>query len=327
MTREKAVDAVGRKPLSMGVVIPTRNRIETLRRTVEALAEQAEQGVVAEVVVVDDGSTDGTFEWLAQHRQDYPFALEARRLAEHGGPARARNAGIRAGSADIVLFLGDDTVPAPGLLQRHSLWHERHSDPAEALLGRVTWSPEIEVTPFMRWLERDGQAYYFNYAAMGTDAAIPSSFFYTCNVSVKRAFLLRTSLFDESFPYASHEDLELGHRLGVQGMRLWYDPQALAWHWHALDTTGMCRRVYRMGYSAPWYWRKVGVAGPAWRRASRRVLAFLCGLRSVRRLGAAICSGGTGDDGKPRTMSWHVALGISFWAGMGDNLRGVSPAD
>ena len=98
------------------VVVPTRNRSDSLSATLTALeAVEIPVGWTAELVVVDNGSTDDTPEVVARAR----FAAQpVRRLEEPvEGPSRARNAGIRASRGEVVLFLDDDMRPPPMWLQ------------------------------------------------------------------------------------------------------------------------------------------------------------------------------------------------------------------
>ena len=74
------------------VVIPTFNRLGELRQVLDALESQhlPADAPAFEVVVIDDGSRDGTWRWLSRQRRRYP--LICRRQA-NAGPARARNQG------------------------------------------------------------------------------------------------------------------------------------------------------------------------------------------------------------------------------------------
>src|SRR5579871_3087260 len=98
--------------MKLSVVIPTYNRKESLRRTLDGLARQTYPFSEFEVVVVSDGSTDGTAEMLAQYMQTAPYALCAITQA-NGGPSRARNRGIREARYDVIVFLDDDVEPVP----------------------------------------------------------------------------------------------------------------------------------------------------------------------------------------------------------------------
>ena len=83
--------------MHLSVIIPTRDRLPTLRRTLAALAEQQLDGVEAEVVVVDNGSADGTGEALESLKDGFPLPLHT--LTEPTrGPGPARNAGLRRGA-------------------------------------------------------------------------------------------------------------------------------------------------------------------------------------------------------------------------------------
>src|SRR6185295_17156795 len=139
----------GRRGMSapvITVVIPTKNRRELLRETLAALDRQAGVPGPFEVVVADDGSTDGTPEYLESARGTFSFPLECLRLPA-AGPAAARNRGIARATARRTLLLGDDTVPDPDVLASHLSGAARGE---VAVQGRIEWDPASPITPFMR---------------------------------------------------------------------------------------------------------------------------------------------------------------------------------
>jgi glycosyltransferase involved in cell wall biosynthesis len=115
----------------ISVVIPTFNRLQKLQHAMDSVLQQTRQ--VDELVVVDDGSTDGTFEWLseisAQTRYPYIVALQQK----NGGPAAARNTGIKRASGELIAFLDDDDTWHPDKMQRQLLVLQ--ATPELALLG------------------------------------------------------------------------------------------------------------------------------------------------------------------------------------------------
>src|SRR5436305_12404438 len=99
----------------VSVVIPTPYRLERLAEVLQALEFQA--GAPSfDVVVVDDGSTDGAADWLRSRSFRIPLRVL---VQENHGPAAARNTGVAAASGRWVAFLGDATVPSPGWLAAH----------------------------------------------------------------------------------------------------------------------------------------------------------------------------------------------------------------
>jgi glycosyltransferase involved in cell wall biosynthesis len=228
--------------MQLSVIIPTRDRLPTLQRTLAALAEQRLDGVNAEVIVVDNGSADGTLAMLESLADGYPLPL--RPLAESSpGAGPARNAGLTAARGDIVLFLGDDTRPArPDLLRHHAELHATATADPYAVLGRVGWAPELEVTPLMRWLEHGAQ---FAYADMHPGPAGPEHF-YTAHVSSSRALVQAAGGFDERVPFL-FEDSLLGWRLFEAGLTLDYHPELLVHHEHAITLAGWVRRQEQVG--------------------------------------------------------------------------------
>jgi glycosyltransferase involved in cell wall biosynthesis len=225
-------------PMHLTVIIPTRDRLPVLRATLAGLAEQELGPVEAEVIVVDNGSTDGTTLALTALAADFPLPL----IALHEpipGAGPARNRGLKHARGDAVLFLGDDTRPAaPDLLRRHAELH----DDTRAILGRVAWAPHLTVTPLMRWLEHGAQ---FAYADMQAGPAGPEHF-YTAHVSASRAVLQEAGGFDPRIPF-DFEDGELGQRLVARGLAIEYHPELLVHHDHPITLESWIRRQERVG--------------------------------------------------------------------------------
>jgi glycosyltransferase involved in cell wall biosynthesis len=235
--------------IQISVIIPTFNRFDRLQHALVALAQQTLPRDDFEIIIVDDGSTDDTCERL----QSYVDRGEVRYFKQaNAGPARARNAGIRAACGDVLLFLGDDIIATPDLLAEHLLWHRNRPALGVAVLGLTKWYHGIDVSPLMNY---EGAAAQFNYHLIGRPEVdpenLPFSFFYTSNVSVKRRFLLEHHLFfDEDFAYAMGEDGELAYRMQPYGMRLVYNTGALAYHEHPTTFRSMCARSFIRGQVA-----------------------------------------------------------------------------
>ena len=105
-----------RPNMDLSIVVPTHNRRDRLLVLLESLARQTESYDAFEVIVVIDGSTDGTQEALRQGR--WPFRLVAEPAAR-GGVETARNRGVARASGKACLFLDDDIVADERLVANH----------------------------------------------------------------------------------------------------------------------------------------------------------------------------------------------------------------
>jgi glycosyltransferase involved in cell wall biosynthesis len=290
----------------LSVVIPTKDRRELLLSTLASLESQRSPGLSFEVVVVDNGSVDGTPEAVRARAAVSPMPLTL--VTEPaGGPARARNTGVAAASGELIVFIGDDT-PAAGddLLAAHGRLHEKRPDARYAVQGRVTWDDRAPVTPLMEWLERGGVQFGFDDLVSG---AVPATkAFCTAHVSVKRELFDLAGGFDQRFPYAAVEDIELGARLEELGVVLDYHPELLALHRHPTDLPASLARRRRVGRSAALLHR----IHPDWRR---REMGRPRGLRwRLLRLTRPLWSWvERAAGGRPREIAWR-ALHLSAYA-------------
>jgi glycosyltransferase involved in cell wall biosynthesis len=203
------------------IVIPTYNRRPILEKCLRALEQQTYHGSY-EVVVVDDGSTDGTVEWLNQSSQMFPHV----RLLQqnHQGPAAARNLGVKQAAGDTIIFIDSDLVVTEIFLQAHT----EAMTQAQQALGHnclFTYGAVINTSNFDT---PTAEAYKI------TDFS--AAYFATGNVMISRQWLLQAGLFDTQFSLYGWEDLELGVRLKNLGLKLVKVPEAVGYHWHPAFT-------------------------------------------------------------------------------------------
>lgn len=229
---------------SLSVVVPTYRRPDTLFRVLDGLGTQTSPPDF-EVVVVDDGSGDLTPVRLREYRAPYPLRWFSQ---ENSGPARARNRGVEESRGEIVLFLGDDTVPEPQFLSVHARAHAERRDHPVAVLGYTTWPRERRVSPFLHHINEYGLQ--FGYGLIDDPESVPFNFFYTSNISLSRRLLVDAGLFDTTFPHAAWEDIEIAYRLTREGLKIVYRPEAVARHYHEITFRSFRRRQGKSGEAA-----------------------------------------------------------------------------
>ena len=215
-------------PLFFSIVIPTYNRKPILEKCLVALEHQQLRGdsVISgyEVVLVDDGSTDGTLEWLKSHSTEFPHVRSLSQ--DHQGPAAARNLGVEQATGDTIIFIDSDLVVTEHFLQSHAyaLVQGQQQLGSDRLF---TYGWVINTCNFNNPTSEPYKLTDFS-----------AAYFATGNVAIARKWLEKAGLFDTRFQLYGWEDLELGVRLKQLGLKLIKCPTAVGYHWHpafALD--------------------------------------------------------------------------------------------
>lgn len=239
----------------LSVVIPTYNRREILLKVLEAYKRQTAAGGILEILVVDDGSTDGTRQAVAQASAGSPFPI---RYFCQGrmGQAAARNRGIRESLGQIILFNDDDIIPSATYAAEHLEWHEKYPGLTDAVLGKLIWSPEVNPTPFMKWLEHDVMFCFWR----RRKGLLEQPLFFVGILSMKCDFLLQNGMFDEDFRAYGFEDTELCERLKRKGLRVFYNPDAVAYHHKKVSVADAWRREEQVEFARPFFMAKTGAA-------------------------------------------------------------------
>ncbi|HEX5713232.1 MAG TPA: glycosyltransferase family 2 protein [Solirubrobacterales bacterium] len=203
----------------LSVVIATHNRAQMLHRCLDTLAQQTADPDSFEVVVVNDGSSDGTAELV--EGIDVPYALRQLRLNKAGQPS-AQNAGIEAAAAPVVLTLDDDIICSPTLIEAHIEGHREN--PRTIGIGALTQAPIADDDWFALAVSRGWAEHYENLA--GRQANWTDCF--GANVSFPRQALLDAGGIATDLVVAFDFDIAL--RLSERGYVPRFLPQAHGIH-------------------------------------------------------------------------------------------------
>jgi O-antigen biosynthesis protein len=196
----------------VSVVVAVYNGAETLDQCIQSLRVLEYPGPEPELIVVDNGSRDGTLALLDRHRDRVTVAHERRR-----GAAAARNTGVRQASGEVVAFTDADCVVDSAWL-RHLVQPLR--DPRVGIAGGTILSaePRTTVTLFGERIHdhhKAIQVYRPHYAI-------------TMSWASRREVLQRLGGFDESFLRA--QDVDLAYRIQQTGLTLSFVPEAIVYH-------------------------------------------------------------------------------------------------
>jgi glycosyltransferase involved in cell wall biosynthesis len=216
---------------AVSVIVATRNRRARLKALIDSLRAQSLPAERFEVILVDDGSDDGTAELLRAERDRSDLELRFIRRRSQGGPGCARNDGWRAAAGPLVAFIDDDCVASPRWLEAGLEVCARN--PGAIVQGRTEPDPAEEAAagPF---------SYTIHVPKL-------SPYYETCNIFYPRSVLEALDGFDtEAFP-GGGEDCDLAWRAIESGTDTVFAPQALAFHAvHDLGPLGHLKRA--------WHW-------------------------------------------------------------------------
>ena len=263
----------------VSVVIATHNRARLLSRLVDAIERQRYDGEI-ELILVDDASTDGTWEELQRLAAEAAVTMNPLRLPTNSGPGGARNLGWRSATAPRILFTDDDCIPGPQ-------WVKGLTDGLQATgmaQGVTLPNPEQQTNsgPFSRTLAVRRETGYYQ----------------TCNMAYRRDVLESVNGFDARFTQAG-EDTDLAWRALDAGAECTFVPTAVVHHdvrpsdlatqlrdtlrWRGVVLTVREHPHLRSKLHRHWFWKP---SHPPAIAAGIGLLGLLLARRSRTRVGA-----------------------------------------
>ena len=260
----------------IAVVVSTRDRAARLAALIRSLREQTLSRDRFEVVIVDDGSRDGTARLLERATADGELALLAITARQSGRQGAGRNRGWRAARAPIVAFTDDDCEATAEWLEEGL--RACRENPGAVVQGRTVPHPgeRHRHGPFTR--------------TMSVDRLGP--FYQTCNVFYPRELLERLGGFDERLPPG--EDADLAWRAFESGAGAAFAADAVVFH--AVENLGVRGhlRVARRWTDAMGIFRHPGLRdevltrGIFWKRSHELLVEALAGALLARRFPPAL---------------------------------------
>jgi len=222
------------------IVIPTYQRRDTVARTVRALDGQAQRDF--EVVVVVDGSNDGTAAALGRLRVGFPLTVIEQ---SNQGRAAAVNAGVAAATGETLVFLDDDMEADPALLAEHD---RSHREGADVVLGDLPLHPDSP-----RYLLSWGVGLWARMrrerlARPGAEIRLDDLL--SGQMSISRTAYERIGGFDASFTrdgLFGGEDIDFGYRVMQNDLRLVFNPAAISYQYYDVDPAEYLRRAFEAG--------------------------------------------------------------------------------
>ena len=207
----------------VSIIIPTYNRLDILIKTIESILSQKNSNY--EIIVVDDGSTDGTPDVIRRKFDNISVACTKKRA----GPSHARNIGISISKGEYIWFLDSDVIlpdenmvdkmihvfnskPKTGSLGGEIVVHEKLMDRAYG--RRVTWN-----------------AYNKRVEVYKDNGLKECDYLATCNCFTKKKYAMELNGFDEQFVFGA-EDMDFGFRLNQRGLKNYIDFNTAVHHFH-----------------------------------------------------------------------------------------------
>jgi len=326
-----------RPDIVASIIISTYNRCEALMETLKALNHQTVPTDSYEVVVVDDGSTDGT--WDALTRVSLACAVQVFRHPTNQGVSAGRNMAIRQSRGQYLILLSDDLLVPEDFIAAHVETLERF--PGHWVVGGFRQLPCLRDTPFGRYLDDLEESFT---RARKVRAIAPGLWELNWptarNLSLRRDDLEKTGLFDERFRVTC-EDQDLAQRARDVGIRFLYNEQVTCLHNDqagdlprycrfqrkgAHDTVLLCAKYPEIHGASPLIPLNGYVMpedGPI-RRVKKGVKRWLSGDRAMAALErlVAVCERGRVTERALRRL-YRLLIGLSIFRGWREGLAAL----
>jgi len=227
--------------IEASVVIPSYNRKWILKKALEALSNQTYPPDKYEIILLDDGSTDGTEQMVRSLH--LPCHLRYLKNRQRMGLPKTRNRGIREARGEIIIFTDSDVIVLPDFIEQHLSYHRKYK-------GVIVNGELIQISSLDQVGKKRKGIFDISFSP-----------FDTANVSVKRNFLIEVGLFDETLAPYGWQDIELGYRLIKRGLKKKKNRNAVGYHYKTAknsfnDLSFLCEKEKMRGISGALFYKK-----------------------------------------------------------------------
>jgi glycosyltransferase involved in cell wall biosynthesis len=239
-------------------IIPSYNGKNLLRNTLKALDYlNTNDNIAYEVIIVDDGSNDGTGALVQATKPGYELKYIYLKREPHSSRSRARNAGLKAASGNIIVFIDADIIVRPDYLLNLDKFFRCSEEIAiagirllinEPIDDRLVDDKSIFDESCLKQFKLGMDFRYdifedISYNAAGMKA--PFLYALTCNLAIPKKWIAQTTGFDEELIKWGIEDIEFVYRMYRLGMRIAINPADYVIHqFHGVEQTNVIDQKY-----------------------------------------------------------------------------------
>jgi len=216
------------KSLKVSVVIPTYNRLEFLKQAIDSLLNQSHPP--DEIIVVDDGSSDGTKEYLKKISKKYKI-IKYYYFTKNCGPSKARNLGIKNATGDIICFFDDDQIAHKNWIKEIVKTFKENRDIGGVGGKLIELEPNNMVEKYLKL------NFNINYSR-----DLP---YLGGNIAFLRHVLLKVGGFDDRLK--TGEDVDLSFRIYLRNYKIIYNDNMIVYHKSLCNFVKLIRKGYNLG--------------------------------------------------------------------------------
>lgn len=202
--------------IKVSIVIPTLNRKDLLKETLNSLFDQTYPKDKYEIIVSDDGSTDGTEGMVKELMRDSPCQLRYfKSKSRYKGPATARNIGIENARGEIIGFTDDDCVASPTWIEQAVPYFENHK--IGGIQGNI--KPQIDNANWLKKVFKIGH---------GVTHTKDTGRYLTGNMFYRKEVIIEAGCFEPEVVWG--EDTDLAYRVKRKGYEILFSKNVIVYH-------------------------------------------------------------------------------------------------
>lgn len=260
----------------VSVIVITFNRVKLLKKCIRSLNNQNSDKKFYEIIVINDGSTDGTEKLVKDLKKKYNNLKYF--CQTHKGYAHARNFGIKESSGEIIAFIDDDCIAKKDWVKNIYDSHKNNKEfyviggRTKAFIRKNKYNLiKEQCSSFYIMRQILSQKKLNKWKGKNVLYDLP-----TCNLSFKKKIFNKIGYFDTSHPFVSWEDNELNWRLYKKGHPILYNPNMIVKHLHPLNLIKFVRKAFEEGITVSLA-KKKNVDYPSNTLYSLKEFIFFCG--------------------------------------------------